>query len=99
MVLMDTHRRATTDDSDPFFVSVFTRESVVLADTRRELMTNDSVFLCLLSRREATTDDSDRFSVSVFTQESVVLTDTCREATTGDSDRFSVSPVSQRSND
>ena len=60
-----SRREATTDDSDRFSVSVFTRESVVLMDTHRV----------------ATTDDSDRFSVSVFTRESVVVTDTRREAT------------------
>ena len=60
-----SYREATTDDSDRFSVSVFTRESVVLMDTHRR----------------ATTDDSDPFFVSVFTRESVLLTDTRREAT------------------
>ena len=77
-------QKGHADDADHFSVSVFTRESVVLTDTRRE----------------ATTDDSDRFSLShVFSRESVVVTDTRRKAMTDDSDCFSMSPASQRSDD
>ena len=104
-------QKGHADDADHFSVSVFTQESVVLVDTRREAMTDDfdrfsvSVFtresvVLTDTRREATTDNSDRFSMPcVLSQESVVVMDTRRKAMTDDSDCFSMSPVSQRSDD